>query len=964
MKKILFFLLFLVINNIVFSQQGTIRGQILDEETAEELIGVSVVINGTTTGTITDLDGSYALKLNPGTYTVVYSYISYTTQKITDVVVKDGETTIVDIRLKTDEEQIEEVVVKAERITNSEVAMLTIQRKSANVLDGISAQTFSKTGDNDAASAIKRVTGVSVEGGKYVYVRGLGDRYTKTQLNGVDIPGLDPDRNTVQMDIFPSNLLNNIVVYKTFTPDLPGDFTGGMVNVETKSFPTKETFSFSLGLGYTIGMNLNKNALRYKGGAGTAFGFGNKYRQLPFDKTTDIPNKIEKDPYLTELTGSFSRQLAATNFTSPLNGSFSISKGNQINKEKFTIGYNTAFNYTYNYTFYKDYEFGRARRDTDKDNYELLVDQSAKGSRSNQEIQWSALVGGAIKKQRSKYVLNLLHTQSANSGAAFFNITYPANIDGKLPTIQHVLDYSQRSVSNLLLSGEHTLKNNTWKMEWKLSPTLSKINEPDIRSTPYQIEDVDNDGINDYVIENNTTPLRFFRKLSEVNTVAKYDVDKKFKIWKNLETSLKFGTTNTYKFRNYEILSFEFESALTTGLTGNGDELMEDDYLWTPTNQGGTYVQLVGSLDKNSNAYTATQNIAALYVMNELPITPIFKAIYGLRFERTDNWISGYGRLGDDAGNREINAEKVLTSNDFLPALNLIYNVRENMNLRLSYSKTLARPSFKEKSFVSILDPLSGVRFNGNIDLEITHIQNLDLRWEYFMKQGQMISLSGFYKHFKNPIEISAFEVRLNDVTPRNAGKAHVFGAELEFRKDFGFITPALKNLSLATNLTYVKSMLDMRDITVGAGDDGIFNTADDVSEYELREKYIRNGEKLGYFRDMFGQSPYIVNVALNYDNDSIGFEANLSYNVQGKRLAIVGIGVRPDVYDQPFHSLNFKASQTFGKNKRWKGSLSVQNIIGDVREKLYQPYKAEAKVFERYKPSRSFSIKFSYLIN
>ncbi|MFT4968703.1 MAG: hypothetical protein ACI9O4_000433 [Chitinophagales bacterium] len=958
MKNLVLVVLSVFALNMGMAQQGKLRGTIIDKENAETLIGVSIVLEGTTTGTITDLDGNYNLNLDPGTYTVLFSYISYATQRVTDVLIKPGETKLIDIQLGTDAEQIGEVVVKAERITNSETALLTIQKKSTAVLDGVSSQTFSKTGDNDAAAAIKRVTGVSVEGGKYVYVRGLGDRYTKTQLNGVDIPGLDPDRNSVQMDIFPANLLDNILVYKTFNPDLPGDFTGGLVDVTTKSFPSTSTFGFSASLGYTAGMNLNSNALRYKGGAGTFFGFGNKFRELPFPENTNIPNRFEFNPTLTELTGGFNRQLAPTQFTSPLNGSLSISRGNQVNKEKVTLGFNSAFNYRYQFRNYDNFEFGRSIKDQSSET-ELLQTQYASGQRSEQEVQWSGMLGGALKTNKSKFILNLLHSQNAVSRSALYDLTYPSGQNTALPKKQFVLDYSQRSVSNMLLGGKHSIRPDKWELEWKLSPTFSKITEPDIRSTTYLIEN------DEFIIDNGdgAVPERFYRSLNEINMVARMDVTHDFKVWKNLDSKLKFGFASTYKNRDYQILRFIFNSTLDADLTGNADELFSDELLWTPSNRTGTYVRAEESLNDNPNIYTATQNVAAIYVMNELPITPVFKASYGLRYERTDNWITGYGRLSGEQINRDIEGEKVLTENDFLPALNLIYNVTKDMNLRMSYSRTLARPSFKEKSFVSILDPLSGIRFIGNIDLEKTNIENVDLRWENFFKRGQMISVSSFYKHFKNPIEIAGFELEQDDITPRNAGTAHLIGAEFEFRKDFGWISSKMADLSIGANVTYVKSLIDMRKITVGAGADGVFGTDDDRTEFESRSDNLRDGETLGNFRSMFGQSPFIVNANITYSNDTVGFEANLSYNIQGKRLAVVGVGVRPDVYDQSFHSLNLKLSQRFGKEDRWKASITAQNLIGDLREKFYESYEAEAQVFERFDPGRSFSVGISYLI-
>ncbi|MGB1247928.1 MAG: TonB-dependent receptor domain-containing protein [Chitinophagales bacterium] len=955
MKHIFITIFTLLLVSVGFGQTGAIRGVVYDENTGETMPFVNVVVTGTTTGATTDLDGNFAISnLSAGTYSISLSFVSYQTKTIEGILLEEGEIENITVQLSDKELEIEEVVIKAERNKNSDIAVLTLQKKSVNVLDGISSETFKKTGDGDAAAAIKRVTGVSVEGGKYVYVRGLGDRYTKTQLNGVDIPGLDPDRNTVQMDIFPSNLLDNLVIYKTFSPDLPGDFTGGMVNIETKSFPSAKTFSFSLGMGYTTGMHLKKDALRYKSGAGSFFAFGSKYRELPFDENTEVINIHIKDPALmTELTSSFENQLAPTTFRSPLNGSFSIYKGNQINKEKITLGYNAAFNYSYQFRHYDNYEFGRYRKDNEKDSTALVLDQSIDGQRSEQEVSWSGLVGGAIKTDKSKFVLNFLHSQNAVSRAAIYNIQNVGQ-NTALPLKQYVLDYSQRSVSNLYLSGKHNLKANLWEVEWKLSPTLSLIKEPDIRSTAYLIEK-DAEGNDQFLVDNGdgAVPERFYRNLNEINAVAKADASYKFDVWNGEKSKLKFGFANTFKNRDYQIIHYLFENNMSTNWTGNGDELLSEENIFSSTNQQGTFFQ---QQEVQSNRYRATQNISAFYVMHELPIHKKFKAIYGLRFERTDNWITGYGRFEGEDRDEPKEGAKTLTENDPLPAVNLIYSINEEMNLRFSYSRTIARPSFKEKSFVSIIDPLSGIRFIGNIELEKTTIDNIDLRYENFFDRGEMFSVSAFYKRFQNPIEITGFELAPNDITPRNAGKAHVLGAEVEAKVGLG-----LEGLSLSTNITYIKSLLDMTEVIVGAGDDNVFGTADDRTEYESRSENLRNGEELKKHRDMFGQSPFIVNTALNYENDSIGLSANLSYNVQGKRLAVVGIGVRPDVYEQSFHSLNLKVSQQFGKNKRWKGSFSIQNLIGDQREKLYESYESDSQVFERYEVGRSFQLGFSY---
>jgi len=234
-------LLILSLCSYSFSQQGTLKGTITDAKTGETLIGASVIKQGTTIGMSTDLDGNFSLQLDPGTYIMEVAFISYAKKVLPGVVIKAGEVTMLDLGLDSEYQSIAEVVVTAKMVKNTENAMLSMQKKSANMLDGISSQAFKKLGDSNAAGALRRIPGVSVQGGRHVYVRGLGDRYTKTILNGMVIPGLDPDRNSVQVDIFPTNTIDNIVVYKTFSPDLPGDFVGGIVDVVTKDFPEEKT---------------------------------------------------------------------------------------------------------------------------------------------------------------------------------------------------------------------------------------------------------------------------------------------------------------------------------------------------------------------------------------------------------------------------------------------------------------------------------------------------------------------------------------------------------------------------------------------------------------------------------------------------------------------------------------------------------------------------------------------------
>ena len=276
--KVISLFFFLLTVSFVSAQTGRLSGTIMDGEFSEPMAFANVLVKGTTTGTTSDFDGKYELELEPGNYTIVFSFVGYTTQEISDVIITAGQVFTLDVTLTTN--TLDTVVITTTVKRNTENAVLDFQKKSATLLDGLSAQSIQKTGASDVATAVKSVPGVSVEGGKYVYVRGLGDRYTKSILNGIDIPGLDPDRNTIQMDIFPTNILDNIIVLKSASAEFPADFTGGIVDIVTKDFPTKREATISIGSGYNPDMHFNNEFLTYSGSETDWFGYDNGFNTI------------------------------------------------------------------------------------------------------------------------------------------------------------------------------------------------------------------------------------------------------------------------------------------------------------------------------------------------------------------------------------------------------------------------------------------------------------------------------------------------------------------------------------------------------------------------------------------------------------------------------------------------------------------------------------------------------------
>ena len=942
-SRILFSTIFLCLFGFALSaQDGTVRGKITDAKSGEAIMFANILVQETATGNTSDLDGNFSLSLPAGTYTLQFSYVGYNELSVTEVQIEEGKDTELNVQMTENSAVLEEIIVTATEIKNTETALLAIQRRAPGLLDGISTQSIKRAGDNDVGSAIKRVTGVSVEDGKHVIVRGLGDRYSKTILNGMSVPGLDPDRNSVQLDIFPTNLVDNIIVYKSFTPDLPGDFTGGMVNIVTKDFPGAKTLSLSAGGTYNPAMHFNDNFITYEGGSTDFLGYDDGTRSNPYTTGTPFPSVTVQSKELNYLTNLLNPTMASMREKSGMNYNLSGSYGDQINLKKFDIGYTLSANYRNETEYYDNYQFNNYFKDPELDTNELLRDVSGVGEIGINNILWSTQAGAAVKTENHKISISALHSQNGATKAA--RIDQERVEFGQATLEKHNLEYTERSVTNFLLAAKHTFMKGQLEVNWKLSPTFTEMSEPDIRTTAYETTN----GIYELNPSTGGGVTRIWRSLSESNYGGALDVQYTFKGIKGLDSKLKAGFNGVIKERDFQILDYilPVRKRGTIDFTGDPSELFTEDLIWSPENDKGIYVVFN---NEPSKTYNARQNIMAGYIMNELPVSNKLKFIYGVRVEKADNWYTGQRQIIADIDRDFYNDRKVLDDLDILPAANLVYTLREDsdagktMNLRASYSQTVARPSFKEKSISQIEDRITGRTFIGNIDLEATHVTNVDLRWEYFLPKGQIVSLSGFYKNFDKPIELTAFDATSPDnFIPRNVGNANVYGIEFELRKNLSFIAPALSPFSFTLNTTVVNSEVKMTD-----------------EEIAGRESSARVGEEIGTTRNMMGQSPYLINAGISYIEFEAGWEANLSFNTQGKRLSIAGIGQVPDVYENPFNSLNFKLSKRFGDH--WKASVGMGNILGAERRSVYQSYQATDQLFELYQPGRTFSMSIGY---
>ncbi|WP_349664852.1 carboxypeptidase-like regulatory domain-containing protein [Cellulophaga lytica] len=934
-KKITLIISLLV--SVISIAQSGVSGTLYDSEVNDILPFANIYVKGTTTGTTSDFDGKYSIELDPGTYTLVFSYLGYQSKEITEVTVAEKKYTIVDITLDPATNALDEVIVTTTVKKNSEASVLQLQKASVKLLDGLSLQSIKRSGASNIASAVKSVPGVSVQGGKYVYVRGLGDRYTKTTLNGMDVPGLDPDRNTLQLDIFPTSILDNIQVVKSFTAESSADFTGGFVDIVTKDIPVKKEFSISAGLAYNSTMHFNSNYLSSSNSGTDFLGFDDGQRDLPFTRTQNIPSPISDNSVLTTVTRSLDPEMGVKNDKNFMNYNLGLAYGDQYSVgEEARLGFQVALSYRYTSEFFEDAENNYWFKDTsDNGIYEMEPDRKQKGDIAVDNVLTSILGGLALKTSKSKYKLNLLHIQNGETTNGFFDVATLLfdNVSG----VRDNIEYTQRSISNALIAGTHSNVDASWVYDWKLSPTYSVVKDKDVRFTTFAYND-----LGDLVINESSlgAPTRIWRDLEEINLAGKFDITKKHELF-GKSAKLLFGGGHTYKHRDYGIDQYTLRVRNTpaTPINGNPDNLLLNENIWTVNTDAGTYLN--GNYEP-SNTYEAYSTISSAYVSEEFQISERLKSTLGIRVEKFDLYYTGINNLGDVT----FDEEKIIDVTDLFPSANLILDLNEagNTKMRGSFSRTTARPSFKEASIAEITDPLTGTVFIGNIDIEPTYISNFDFRVERYGERSQFFAFSAFYKAFTDPIELVAFEAAPDNFQPQNVSSADVYGAEIEVRQGLGFIDAGLDDIVFNMNVSVIESNVDMSD-----------------TEYNSRVSAARDGETIDKTRNLQGQSPFLINAGFNYKGETNGFEAGLFYNVQGKTLEVVGIRLVPDVYTKPFHNMSINFGKAFGEEQKSRVTLRFNNILNDKRESVYESYRATDQIYSSRVPGQTISLGYNY---
>ncbi len=932
MRKIFLILLFNVNAILLFSQNAQIKGRVVDGKTSETIPGANIFLEGTTIGTISDLDGNFTISNIPsGTYTVKCSFISYADGIKKNIQLKAAQTLIINFKLYESAIALKTVKIATKKTERTENAMVAMQKKSATVINGISAEQMRKIGGGNAAAVLKKVTGISVQNGKYVYVRGLSDRYSKTTLNGAEIPAMDPERNTVQMDLFPTSILENIMVHKTFSADLPGDFTGGLVNIKTKKFPESYFFGFSYAIGYNPQSNLKKDFLTYTGGKTDWLGFDDGNRKLPEVASGDIPERYVDNELLDNITKSFSKIWTPTEKISPLNQKINLSFGNKKTLFGKEFGYMGAVSYANDYDYTNQGFYGRYHIISAGDTGLNPLIETYKYRNSSQEAIFSAMANFGLRlNQNNNINLTLLNSHRGEKNTAHFNYYDNLNNYG-MTEERYFLGFNSRNFLTSQLSGYHNLENlHKLKIRWLQSTAYTTQNEPNNRYLHNTINVNDETGDTTYSVDKSLyeNPHIFYRTMYEISIFERIDFELPYK-YLGRPSKLKFGLSDNYKARDYQQTKVLFAEN-TMHQYNDINEFFADSNINATQ---GVRAQGV-PVDDKRNSYFGTQHIIAAYAMTNWNISEKLHALLGVRVEKTDMFTESYKK---PKGSEILSGG--LNTLDILPSINLTYSPKKKLKLRAAYSKTVARPSFREKAPL-VIENKTGDIIIGNPELLNTNIDNIDLRIEKYLNRGELISLGGFYKNFKNPIEKTFNTEALNpELTWRNTKSAFLYGVEIEMSKKLDFVS-ALKHFKFSGNITYIKSAIKI-----------------DEKELEIKRYYDASYPDN---RQMAEQAPLVANATLSYKNDSLGLSANITYTYEAEKLVIVNPKGIPDIYEKANNNLNFNINKNLGKN--YNLSFAVKNILNN-KTTYYYPYGNGNYLYLDYGWGRTFEIKISYRI-
>ena len=914
-KNILYTASFLIISFLTQAQTGKIVGKIVDAKTGETLPGATVLIEGTTKGASADFDGNYSLGgLAPGKYTIIASYITYDNKKFVDVEVKANDVTEFNITLDQSSSQtLGEVVVQAEMNKENTNTLFVMQKNNASVSDGISSESIKKTPDRSTSDVLKRVSGASIQDNKFAIIRGMSDRYNAAYLNGSPLPSSESDRRAFAFDIFPSGILDNLVILKTATPELPGDFAGGIILINTKNIPEKNSTSVSISGGYNS-LTTFKDFKTYKGGKTDWLGLDDGARQLPNGiPDTKEYNKISSDYEKTVQARKVDYDWTLQNKIALPNLNLFVTQANVFKLFKKDFGSIVAVTYNNsNSTTISD------RREFEEQGKSVQKIRDFKDTTFSNNILTSLLWNLSYKLNDNNQIgLKNLYSINTDDRVIVRKGIFDAS-DVNAPGWQksNVRFFTQNNIYSGQLNGDHYIPKGKIKIKWIGGFSDIKRDIPNLRRMVYQKNSASESDSVQYaaqVLGDAVGPTSagsmFFAKTQERIYSIKYDISKTIEI-KKTKHEIKVGGFNQQRSRDFaaRLLGYTRYNKPRSPTNSkdtffNADLLVLDQsQIFSQENMGivdgpGKYL---GGFKLNESttyidSYQASSVLNAGYLQLDSRFSEKLRFIYGLRAEYYMQTINTF----DPLFNKITKDTAVI---DFLPSINAVWSLNERTNIRAAYYRTVNRPEFRELAPFNFYDFVTDYQTSGNDTLQRATINNYDLRFEFYPKRpGQIISVSAFYKDLTNAIEQIAGNGQIRSINYANVAKASNMGLELEYRVLLATIfktdsSEFLNGTTVFTNLSYVKSDVDVSKL---------------------------NGVEA---RPLQGQSPLIVNAGIQYLDSKYDFGVSVSYNYVGKRIIIVGNEDEPNIWENPRHVLDFQLSKTI--KDKFEIKLNVRDAL------------------------------------
>lgn len=886
--KVFFFILLLVLSTMT-AMAGNIKGTVLDKQTKEPLTGATIQITGTALGVVADIDGNYTLNVNDGTYTITVRYIGYKDILLNSIKVKAE--TLLNFEMESDAQALGEVSVVAKKNLEGERALQMERQKATLAIENLGAKEMSIKGISNVEEGVKKITGISIASAGQLIVRGLGDRYSTTTLNGLPIASPNPDNKLIPLDIFPASTVQNITVSKVYDASAFADYSGAHIDISTKENVGSDFLSISFNAGGKFN-TLGKDFYRMD-------------RDGSLFKTPSLDQKLI-DMSLTDF-----EEYARHNRL--FNTSFQVSKKTALPEFGGNIGFGKRFTLGGNEVSVLG-SIGVSNDLQTMDNASIRT-LEATGNTLNEfnydsysnELKIAALGNLGYSFRTSDhigytffYARNAIDTYMRREGVDYED----HHLIGS-NNVTHIY-----SLQNHQVNGKHYF-GKQWDLNWSGSYSKTSSDEPDRRQVMFIRED---DQIKLFKLNRQET-MRYFGSLNEDEWVG------------DLTASYRFGDNNklqdgfTYKDKNRDYMGTRFYYNLNKLNPTITDIYDTDSFLNMENVENGSIT--IDRKKQPKDSYTAGNSIYAGYIATEYyPVAPLLVNL-GVRYEISKQWVDYY----TDGGKAE---RSELNKNDLFPSLNMKYQMNEKNSLRFAFSRTVTRPSFIEMAPFLYQESYGSAQIRGNADLQNGYNYNIDLRYELFEKNGDMLSITAYYKHLKAPIErVQTLSGGSAVHSFRNADNGMATGVEIEFRKEI------VKDLRFGVNGSYMYTNV----------------------------KLPEGGAYTNSQRALQGASPYLANADLTYSpafSNDRQLSVALLYNLQGPRIHSVGISGLGDIKQQPVHTLNFTGSYRF--NRRFAVKLQVNDLLNqDILFKQEVPTTGDKVEVERFRKGTGFEVGFSY---